>query len=48
MILEAHVAYYMAALSKRGLKPFWKFKTFLLGFAGYVFSKIAPGGPTKP
>ena len=37
MILEALVAYYMAALSKRDLKPFLKFKTFLLGFAGYVF-----------
>ena len=48
MILEALVAYYMAALSKRDLKPFLKFKTFLLGFAGSVFSKIPAGGPTKP
>ena len=44
MILEALVAYYMAALSKRDLKPFLKFKTFLLGFAGCCFSKIALEG----
>ena len=49
MILEALIAYYMAALSKHDLKPLSKFKTFLLGFAGGVFfSKISPGGPTKP
>ena len=45
MILEALIAYYMAALSKRDLKPFLKFKTFLLGFAGGVFlQKLPPEG----
>ena len=42
MILEALVAYYMAALSKRGLEPFLKFKNFLLGFAGCVFFQKLP------
>ena len=42
MILEALVAYYMAALSKRDLKPFLKFKTFLLGFAGCCFLQKFP------
>ena len=42
MILKAHVAYYMAALSKRDLKPFLKFKTFLLGFAGCCFFQKLP------
>ena len=45
MILEALIAYYMAALSKRDLKPFLKFKTFLLGFAGCCFfQKLPPEG----
>ena len=38
----------MAALSKHDLKAFSKIETFLLGFAGCVFSKIPAGGPTKP
>ena len=43
MILETLIAYYMAALSKRDLKPFLQFKTFLLGFAGGCFSqKFSP------
>ena len=42
MILEALIAYYMAALSKRDLKPFLKFKTFLLGFAGCCFFRKLP------
>ena len=42
MILEALIAYYMAALSKRDLKPFLKFKTFLLGFAGCCFFQKFP------
>ena len=45
MILEALVAYYMAALSKHDLKPSSKFKTFLLGFAGCCFlQKLPPEG----
>ena len=42
MILEALIAYYMAALSKRDLKPFLKFKTFLLGFASCCFFQKFP------
>ena len=45
MILEALIAYYMAALSKHDLKPSSKFKTFLLGFAGCCFfQKLHPEG----
>ena len=42
MILEALIAYYMASLSKRDLKPFSKIKTFLLGFASCVFFQNLP------
>ena len=45
MILEAHVAYYIPALSKHDIKPFPKIKTFLLGFAGCCFfQKLPPEG----
>ena len=44
MIIEALVAYYMAALSKHDLKPSSKFKTFFW-FRRLMFSsKIAPEG----
>ena len=42
MILKAHVAYYIPALSKHDIKPFSKIETFLLGFAGCFFSKFPP------
>ena len=45
MILKAHVAYYIPALSKHDIKPFLKIETFLLGFAGCCFfQKLPPEG----
>ena len=37
----------MAVLSKRDIKPFSKFKTFLLGFAGGVFFKKQQPAKTR-
>ena len=42
MILEAHVAYYIPALSKHDIKPFLKIETFLRGFAGCCFFQKLP------
>ena len=49
MILEALVAYYILALSKRDLKPFLKIEKCSSWFCRLLlFSKIAPGGPNNP
>ena len=48
MILEALVAYYILALSKRDLKPFLKIEKCSSWFRRLLFfSKIAPGGPNN-
>ena len=45
MILKAHDAYYILALSKHDLKPVLKFKKILLGLAGCCFfQKLPPVG----
>ena len=45
MILKAHDAYNILALSKPDLKPFLKIEHFLLGFAGCCFfQKLPPEG----